>query len=80
MSSQVQKEGKPFSSRDSVTWNVVYEDARTSPSSGLLSEVVNKEHFSTKQQEMDMQLQMLQNITENMEEDFRNTKMVSSDC
>lgn len=80
MSSQVQKEDKPFSSRDSVTWNVVHEDARTFPSSGLLSKVVNKEHFSTKQQEIDMQLQMLQNITENMEEDFRNTKMVSSDC
>uniref|UniRef100_U3IMM2 Ciliosis and planar polarity effector complex subunit 1 n=1 Tax=Anas platyrhynchos platyrhynchos TaxID=8840 RepID=U3IMM2_ANAPP len=76
---KVQKEDKPFSSRDSVTWNVVHEDARTFPSSGLLSKVVNKEHFSTKQQEMDMQLQMLQNITENMEEDFRNTKMVSSD-
>ncbi|XP_068524064.1 ciliogenesis and planar polarity effector 1 isoform X3 [Anas acuta] len=76
MSSQVQKEDKPFSSRDSVTWNVVHEDARTFPSSGLLSKVVNKEHFSTKQQEMDMQLQMLQNITENMEEDFRNTKML----
>uniref|UniRef100_A0A8B9ZZS3 Ciliogenesis and planar polarity effector 1 n=1 Tax=Anas zonorhyncha TaxID=75864 RepID=A0A8B9ZZS3_9AVES len=76
MSSQVQKEDKPFSSRDSVTWNVVHEDARTFPSSGLLSKVVNKEHFPTKQQEMDMQLQMLQNITENMEEDFRNTKML----
>lgn len=76
MSSQVQKEDKPFSSRDSVTWNVVHENARTFPSSGLLSKVVNKEHFSTKQQEMGMQLQMLQNITENMEEDFRNTKML----
>ncbi|XP_035758541.1 ciliogenesis and planar polarity effector 1 isoform X2 [Egretta garzetta] len=43
---------------------------------GLPSKVIGKEYFSTKQQEMDMQLHTLQNITENMEEDFRNTKLL----
>ncbi|KAM7076508.1 ciliogenesis and planar polarity effector 1 isoform 1-T3 [Ciconia maguari] len=77
VSSQVQKEDKKSdSARDSVTWNIVHEDDRTFPSSGLPSKVIGKEYFSTKQQEMDMQLQTLQNITENMEEDFRNTKLL----
>lgn len=77
----MQKEDKKSdSARDSVTWNIIHEEDRTFPSSGLQSKVIGKEYFSTKQQEMDMQLQTLQNITENMEEDFRNTKLVSSDC
>ncbi|XP_075344655.1 ciliogenesis and planar polarity effector 1 [Mycteria americana] len=77
VSSQVQKEDKKSdSARDSVTWNIVHEDDRTFPSSGLPSKVIGKEYFSTKQQEMDMQLQTLQNITENMEEDFRNTRLL----
>ncbi|KAM9262132.1 ciliogenesis and planar polarity effector 1 [Morus bassanus] len=77
ISSQVQKEDKKAdSARDSVTWNMVHEDDRTFPSSGLPSKVIGKEYFSTKQQDMDMQLQTLQNITENMEEDFRNTKLL----
>ncbi|NXI96053.1 CPLN1 protein, partial [Psophia crepitans] len=72
---QVQKEYKKSdSARDGVTWNIVHADDRTFPSSGLPSKVIGKDYFSTKQQEMDMQLQALQNITENMEEDFRNTK------
>ncbi|XP_014803078.1 PREDICTED: uncharacterized protein C5orf42 homolog isoform X2 [Calidris pugnax] len=75
--SQVQKEDKKSdSARDHVTWNVVHEDDRSFPSSGLPSRIIDKEYFSTKQQEMDMQLQALQNITENMEEDFRNTKLL----
>ncbi|XP_057289224.1 ciliogenesis and planar polarity effector 1 [Pezoporus wallicus] len=73
--SQVQKEDKPGSAIDSVTWNIVHEDDRA-PSSGLPSKVTGKEYFSTNQQEMDMQLQRLQSITENMEEDFRNTKQL----
>ncbi|XP_068279407.1 ciliogenesis and planar polarity effector 1 [Nyctibius grandis] len=73
ISSQVQKEDKKSdSARDSATWNIVHEDDRAS--SGLPSKVIGKECFSTKQQEMAMQLQTLQNITENMAEDFRNTK------
>uniref|UniRef100_A0A672U9I4 Ciliosis and planar polarity effector complex subunit 1 n=1 Tax=Strigops habroptila TaxID=2489341 RepID=A0A672U9I4_STRHB len=79
LSSLVQKEDKKSDSAiDSVTWNIRHEDGRT-PSPGLPSKVIGKEYFSIKQQEMDMQLQRLQNITENMEEDFRNTKWVSSD-
>ncbi|NXY74895.1 CPLN1 protein, partial [Glareola pratincola] len=75
--SQVQNEDKKSdSARDNVTWNIVHEDDTTFPSSELPSRVIGKEYFSTKQQEMDMQLQTLQNITENMEEDFRNTKML----
>ncbi|KAF1669490.1 CPLN1 protein, partial [Pygoscelis papua] len=75
--SQVQKEDKKSdSARDSVTWNIIHEEDRTFPSSGLQSKVIGKEYFSIKQQEMDMQLQTLQNITENMEEDFRNTKLL----
>uniref|UniRef100_A0A8B9J1Q9 Ciliogenesis and planar polarity effector 1 n=1 Tax=Amazona collaria TaxID=241587 RepID=A0A8B9J1Q9_9PSIT len=73
---KVQKEDRPDSAIDGVTWNTLHGRA---PSSGLPSKVTGKEYFSTKQQEMDMQLQRLQNITENMEEDFRNTKQVSSD-
>ncbi|XP_074021935.1 ciliogenesis and planar polarity effector 1 [Numenius arquata] len=77
LSSQVQKEDKKSdSARDNVTWNIVHEDDSSFPSSGLPSRVIDKEYFSTKQQEMDMQLQALQNITENMEEDFRNTKLL----
>ncbi|CAN0338497.1 unnamed protein product [Bubo scandiacus] len=76
-SSQVQKEDKKSpSARDSVTWNIVHEDDRTTPSSGLPSKVIGKNYFSTKQEEMYMRLQTLQNITENMEEDFRNTRLL----
>ncbi|XP_019329188.1 PREDICTED: protein JBTS17 [Aptenodytes forsteri] len=75
-SSQVQKEDKSDSARDSVTWNIIHEEDITFPSSELQSKVIGKEYFSTKQQEMDIQLQTLQNITENMEEDFRNTKLL----
>ena len=71
---------KSDSTRDSVTWNILHEEDRTYPSSGLPSEVIGKEYFSTKHEEMDMRLQKLQNITENIEEDFRNTRLVSSDC
>ncbi|NXV40160.1 CPLN1 protein, partial [Uria aalge] len=77
VSSQVQKEDKKAdSARDNATWNIIHEDDRTFPSSELPSRVTGKEYFSTKQQEMDMQLQTLQNITENMEEDFKNTKLL----
>ncbi|XP_054041312.1 ciliogenesis and planar polarity effector 1 isoform X1 [Rissa tridactyla] len=77
VSSQVQKEDKKSdSARDNATWNIIHEDDRTFPSSELPSRVIGKEYFSTKQQEMDMQLKTLQNITENMEEDFRNTKLL----
>lgn len=74
------KDKKSDSTTDSVTWNIAHEDGRTLPSSGLPSKVIEKEYFSTKQWEMDMQLQTLQNIIENMEQDFRNSKMVSSEC
>ncbi|OPJ82495.1 hypothetical protein AV530_000322 [Patagioenas fasciata monilis] len=69
VSSQVQKEDKKSdSARDHVTWNVVHEDDRT--------KVTDKKYFLTKQQEMDVKLQRLQKITEHMEEDFRNTKVL----
>ncbi|XP_051628250.1 ciliogenesis and planar polarity effector 1 isoform X4 [Manacus candei] len=76
-SSQVQKEDKKSdSATDSVTWNILHEGDRTLPSSELPSKVIGREYFSTKQQEMDMQLQTLQNMIENMEQDFRNTKLL----
>lgn len=75
-----EEDKKSHSAGDCVTWNTVHEDGRTLPSSGLPSKLICKEYFSTKQQEMDMQLQALQNISENMEQDFRNTRVVSSDC
>ncbi|NXN06615.1 CPLN1 protein, partial [Indicator maculatus] len=77
LSSQVPKEDKkPNSATDGVTWNIIHEDDRTFPSLGLPSVLTGKEYFSTKQQETDMQLQKLQNITENMKEDFRNTRLL----
>ncbi|XP_075597436.1 ciliogenesis and planar polarity effector 1 [Balearica regulorum gibbericeps] len=77
VASQVQKEDKKLDcARDGVTWNIVHEDDQTFPSSGLPSKVIGKDYLSTKQQEMDMQLQTLQNITENMEEDLRNAKLL----
>uniref|UniRef100_A0A8C3E2N6 Ciliosis and planar polarity effector complex subunit 1 n=1 Tax=Corvus moneduloides TaxID=1196302 RepID=A0A8C3E2N6_CORMO len=76
VSNQLQKKDKKSdSATDSVTWNIAHEEGRTLPSSGLPSKVIEKEYFSTKQWEMDMQLQTLQNIIENMEQDFRNSKM-----
>ncbi|XP_031951433.1 ciliogenesis and planar polarity effector 1 isoform X3 [Corvus moneduloides] len=77
VSNQLQKKDKKSdSATDSVTWNIAHEEGRTLPSSGLPSKVIEKEYFSTKQWEMDMQLQTLQNIIENMEQDFRNSKML----
>ncbi|NWU83651.1 CPLN1 protein, partial [Onychorhynchus coronatus] len=77
VSSQVQKEDKKSDSvTDSVTWNILREDDRILPSSELPSKVIGREYLSTKQQKMDMQLQTLQNIIENMDQDFRNTKLL----
>ncbi|KAM9367380.1 ciliogenesis and planar polarity effector 1 [Phaethornis superciliosus] len=73
VSSQVQMEDF---ARDGAIWNIVLEDDRTSPSSGLPSKVIGKEYFSRKQQEMDMQLETLQKVTKSMEEDFRNSKLL----
>ncbi|NXU47238.1 CPLN1 protein, partial [Turnix velox] len=74
--SQVKKEEKSDSDGDNVSWNILREVDRTFPSSELPSRLIGKEYFSTKQQEMNKQLQTLQNITENMEEDFRNTRLL----
>ncbi|XP_064295540.1 ciliogenesis and planar polarity effector 1 isoform X2 [Phalacrocorax carbo] len=75
--SQMQREDETAdSARDSVTGNMVHEGERTFPPSELPSKLIGKEYFSTKQQEMDMQLQTLQNITENMEKDFRSTSLL----
>ncbi|NXD09083.1 CPLN1 protein, partial [Nothocercus nigrocapillus] len=77
VSIQVQKEDKKSdSSSDGVTWTAVHKDARTFHSSGLPAKVMGKEYFSTKFQEMDRQLQTLQDIAENMEKDFSNTKQL----
>ncbi|XP_061873275.1 ciliogenesis and planar polarity effector 1 isoform X6 [Colius striatus] len=76
VSSQVQKEDKSDSTRDSVTWNIVHVGDRTFPSLGLPSKPAGKEYLPTKQQEMGMRLQTLQKMTENMEEDFRSTRLL----
>ncbi|KAM7025251.1 ciliogenesis and planar polarity effector 1 isoform 3-T4 [Acridotheres tristis] len=76
VSSKLQKKDKSDSATDIVTWNIAHENGGDLPSSGLPSKVIEKEYFSTKQKEMDMQLQTLQNIVENMEEDFRNSKIL----
>ncbi|XP_062455953.1 ciliogenesis and planar polarity effector 1 [Rhea pennata] len=77
LSIQMQKEDKKSdSARDDVTWNIVFEDARTFHSSRLPVKIIGKENFSKKLQEMDRQLQTLQNIAENMEKDFSNTKQL----
>ncbi|XP_042731159.1 ciliogenesis and planar polarity effector 1 isoform X3 [Lagopus leucura] len=77
VSSQKQKEHKEADfARESITWNIEHEDARAVPSTWLLSEVIDKECLSTKHQEIDMQLRILQNVTKNMEEDFRNTRQL----
>ncbi|NWX82498.1 CPLN1 protein, partial [Nothoprocta pentlandii] len=77
VSIQVRKEDtKSDFASDAVTWNAVCEDARTFHSSGLPAKTIGKEYFSTKLQEMDIQLQTLQDIAENMEKDFSNTKQL----
>ncbi|NXH47619.1 CPLN1 protein, partial [Dicaeum eximium] len=76
VSNKLQKKDKSDSATEIVTWNTVHEDGVTLPSSELPSELIEKEYFSTKQKEMDRQLQILQNIVENMEQDFRNSKML----
>uniref|UniRef100_A0A7M4FC75 Ciliosis and planar polarity effector complex subunit 1 n=1 Tax=Crocodylus porosus TaxID=8502 RepID=A0A7M4FC75_CROPO len=70
---------KSDSFRDSLTWNLMHEDVSTIPSPGLTAKLISKEYLSTKLQEMDIQLLALQNIAENMEKDFGNTKLVSLD-
>ncbi|XP_016160307.1 PREDICTED: uncharacterized protein C5orf42 homolog [Ficedula albicollis] len=76
VSSKLQKKDKSDFATDIVTWNIPHEDGGNLPSSGLPSKVIEKEYFSTKQKEMDMQLQTLQNIVENMEQDFRNSRIL----
>ncbi|XP_037979830.1 ciliogenesis and planar polarity effector 1 isoform X5 [Motacilla alba alba] len=76
MSNKLQKKDKSDSATDIVTWNIAHEDGGTLPSSGLPPKLIEKEYFSTKQKEMDMQLRVLENIVENMEQDFRNSKML----
>lgn len=80
MSNKLQKKDKSESATGIVTWNIAHEDGETLPSSGLPAKIIEKEYFSTKQWEMNMQLRTLQNIVENMEQDFRNSKMVSANC
>ncbi|XP_023799765.1 protein JBTS17 isoform X2 [Cyanistes caeruleus] len=76
VSNRLQKKDNSDSATHTVTWNIAHEDEGTLPSSGLPSKVIEKEYFSTKQKEMDMQLQTLQNIVESMEQDFRNSRML----
>ncbi|XP_041251942.1 ciliogenesis and planar polarity effector 1 isoform X2 [Onychostruthus taczanowskii] len=76
VSDKLQKKDKSDSVTDIVTWNIAHEDGGTLPSSGLPPKLIEKEYFSTKQKEMDMQLRVLENIVENMEQDFRNSKML----
>ncbi|XP_030824332.1 ciliogenesis and planar polarity effector 1 isoform X2 [Camarhynchus parvulus] len=76
VSNKLQKEDKSDSATDIVTSNTAHEDGGTLPSSGLPLKLIETEYFSTKQKEMDMQLRVLENIVENMEQDFRNSKML----
>ncbi|KAM8793601.1 ciliogenesis and planar polarity effector 1-like [Eudromia elegans] len=77
VSIQMQKaDQKSDSASDAVTWNAICKDARTFHSSGLPAKPIGKEYFPTKLQEMDIQLQTLQDIAENMEKDFSNTKQL----
>ncbi|CAN8219831.1 unnamed protein product [Coccothraustes coccothraustes] len=76
VSNKLQKKEKLNSATDIVTLNIAREDGGTLPSSGLPPKLIEKEYFSTKQKEMDMQLWVLENIVENMEQDFRNSKML----
>ncbi|XP_006031932.2 protein JBTS17-like [Alligator sinensis] len=77
VSLQIQEENiKSDSFRDSLTWNLMHEDVSTIPSPGLSARLISKEYLSTKLQEMDIQLLALQNIAENMEKDFSNTKLL----
>ncbi|XP_019351570.2 ciliogenesis and planar polarity effector 1 isoform X2 [Alligator mississippiensis] len=77
VSLQIQEENiKSDSFRDSLTWNLMHEVVSTIPSPGLSAKLISKEYLSTKLQEMDIQLLALQNIAENMEKDFSNTKLL----
>ncbi|XP_032297134.1 ciliogenesis and planar polarity effector 1 isoform X2 [Coturnix japonica] len=77
VSSQKQKEHKETdSARESVTWNTELQDTRAFPSTRLLPKVTDKKYLSVKHQEIDLQLRILQNVTKNMEKDFRNTRQL----
>ncbi|XP_029766764.1 ciliogenesis and planar polarity effector 1 [Terrapene carolina triunguis] len=71
-----ERDVKSDAARDNLTWNLLHEDVRIIHSTGLSAKIISKEHFNTKLQEMDIQLQALQNIAENMEKDFSNTKLI----
>ncbi|XP_074851741.1 ciliogenesis and planar polarity effector 1 [Carettochelys insculpta] len=75
---QAMQEGdvKAEAARDNLTWNLLHEDVSAIHSAGLSAKIISKEHFCTKLQKMDKQLQALQSIAENMEKDFSNTKLV----
>uniref|UniRef100_A0A8C3FHU4 Ciliosis and planar polarity effector complex subunit 1 n=1 Tax=Chrysemys picta bellii TaxID=8478 RepID=A0A8C3FHU4_CHRPI len=75
-----ERDVKSDAARDNLTWNLLHEDVSIIHSTGLSAKIISKEHFNTKLQEMDIQLQALQNIAENMEKDFSSTKLVCSDC
>ncbi|OWK57779.1 Uncharacterized protein C5orf42 [Lonchura striata] len=76
VSNKLQKKDKSDSATDILTWNTAHEHGGILPSSGLQSKLINKEYFSTKQKEMDMQLQKLEIVAENMDQDFRNFEML----
>ncbi|XP_034629030.1 ciliogenesis and planar polarity effector 1 isoform X2 [Trachemys scripta elegans] len=71
-----ERDVKSNAARDNLTWNLLHEDVSIIHSTGLSAKIISKEHFNTKLQEMDIQLQALQNIAENMEKDFSNTKLI----
>ncbi|XP_053888020.1 ciliogenesis and planar polarity effector 1 isoform X2 [Malaclemys terrapin pileata] len=71
-----ERDVKSDAARDNLTWNLLHEDVSIIHSTGLSAKIISKEHFNTKLQEMDIQLQALQNIAENMEKDFSNTKLI----
>nr|XP_042700003.1 ciliogenesis and planar polarity effector 1 isoform X2 [Chrysemys picta bellii] len=71
-----ERDVKSDAARDNLTWNLLHEDVSIIHSTGLSAKIISKEHFNTKLQEMDIQLQALQNIAENMEKDFSSTKLI----
>ncbi|XP_015275639.1 PREDICTED: uncharacterized protein C5orf42 homolog [Gekko japonicus] len=61
---------------DRLTLRLLQEDFRSHSSPGLLAKQISRDHFSAKLQEMDKKLLALQNVTERIEQEFRNTELL----
>uniref|UniRef100_F6REV0 Ciliosis and planar polarity effector complex subunit 1 n=1 Tax=Ornithorhynchus anatinus TaxID=9258 RepID=F6REV0_ORNAN len=65
---------------DPFTWNRLYEDIPVDPHMVSSSRTLHKEHLVTEFQKMDEKLLALQNMAENIQKDFSNTKLVCLLC